>query len=218
MKNRLVIALALLLLFTTYRPQKLPSIKNFNIKEIKIENNFILKDEELKKNLASLLDTNLFFLNNSRIEKILVTENFLESFEIKKIYPNKLKIKIFEKKPIAILHYKKEKFYISENIDLINYIDLEDFKNLPSVFGSKKAFKSLYNNLNVINFPINKIEKFYFYNSKRWDLKTYNNKIIKLPTKNYIESLKNYMNLKEENNFDKYQVFDYRINGQLILK
>ena len=48
----------------------------------------------------------------------------------------------FEKKPIAILHYKKEKFYISENIDLINYIDLEDFKNLPSVFGSKKAFKS----------------------------------------------------------------------------
>ena len=72
--------------------------------------------------------------------------------------------------------------------------------------------------MNVINFPINKIEKFYFYNSKRWDLETYNNKIIKLPTKNYIESLKNYMNLKEENNFDKYQVFDYRINGQLILK
>ena len=33
--------------------------------------------------------------------------------------------KIFEKKPIAILQHKKDKFYISENINLIDFIVLE---------------------------------------------------------------------------------------------
>ena len=42
--------------------------------------------------------------------------------------------------------------------------------------------------------------------------------IIKLPPKNYTKSLENFMNLRSNNNFDKYKVFDYRINNQLILK
>ena len=42
--------------------------------------------------------------------------------------------------------------------------------------------------------------------------------IIKLPVKNYTKSLKNFMSIKEKKNFDKYKVFDYRINNQLILK
>ena len=33
--------------------------------------------------------------------------SFIDSFNIKKIYPNTLKIEIFEKKPIAILINKK---------------------------------------------------------------------------------------------------------------
>ena len=57
-----------------------------------------------------------------------------------------------------------------------------------------------------------------FFSSNRWDLEIYDEKIIKLPSKNYNKSLKNFMSLKEENNFDKYKVFDYRINNQLILK
>jgi hypothetical protein len=39
-----------------------------------------------------------------------------------------------------------------------------------------------------------------------------------LPIKDYTESLKNFINFSEEKNFEKYKVFDYRINDQLILK
>ena len=42
--------------------------------------------------------------------KNIKEKSFIESFEIKKIYPNKLKIKIFEKKPIAIYNIKKKNF------------------------------------------------------------------------------------------------------------
>ena len=44
-----------------------------------------------------------------------------------------------------------------------------------------------------------------------------NEKVIKLPVKNFTESLKNFLDLSKENNFEKYSIFDYRIKDQLIL-
>ena len=218
MKKRLVIALVLLILFSTYLPQKLFLINKFDIEKIIIENNSIIKDKEIKNDLVFLYHTNLIFLNTSNIKKILEKKNFLESFEIKKIYPNVLKIKIFEKKPIFILQHKEEKFYINKNIDLINYLDLEEYNKLPVIFGDKKNFEILYKNLKKIDFPLNLIKNYYLFDLNRWDLETYEKKIIKLPSQNYNKSLKNFMTLKESNNFDMYKLFDYRIVNQLILK
>ena len=61
----------------------------------------------------------------------------------------------------------------------------------------KIILKSL-QNLKKINFPLELIKKYYFYESKRWDLETYEKKVIKLPTKNYIKSLENFMNLRKK--------------------
>ena len=216
MKNKLIFAILLLVLLSTYIPQKLLLSTTFDIEEIKIENNSILKDEDIKKKLIYVYETNLIFLNISEIKKILKNIDFIESFEIKKIYPNKLRIKIYEKKPIAILQYKKDKFYLGEKINLINYIDLENYRDLPIVFGQKESFKEFYNNLKKINFPLDVIKKYYLYETNRWDLEISQEKIIKLPTRNYTKSLKNFMNFQKENNLDKYKVFDYRINNQLI--
>ena len=218
MKKRLIIAFAFLLLFSTYKSQKLFSIERFNIKEIEIENNFIVNDKNLKKKLTFLYESNLFFLNTIEIEKKLKKVTFIKGYEVKKIYPNKLKIKIFEKKPIAVLQYKKKKFYISENYNLINYVDIENYRYLPEVFGNKNNFRTFHENIKKINFPIDLIKKYYSYETNRWDLETYEKKVIKLPTKDYIKSLENFIYLSKEDNFKKYNIFDYRINNQLILK
>ena len=218
MKKRFVFAITLFILLSTFKPEIIFSKNKFNIKEIEIDNNFILKSNDLKKDLIFIYDENLVFLNTHNIDKMLKNFSFIDSYEIKKIYPNKLKIKIYEKKPIAILHKKKEKFYISEKIELINFINLENYKDLPIVIGNEEYFKELYKNLKKMNFPLEIIKKYYSYETRRWDIEIYNKIIIKLPPKNYIKSLKNFMKLRNENNFDKYKVFDYRINNQLILK
>ena len=69
-----------------------------------------------------------------------------------------------------------------------------------------------------INFPFNEIKTFYLFESKRWDIVTDNNQLIKLPINNYKQSLINFMELKNQVNFKKYKTFDYRIKNQLILK
>ena len=68
------------------------------------------------------------------------------------------------------------------------------------------------------NFPITDIKSFYHFDIGRWDILLKNNKVIKLPVKNYIESLKNFIKLQKTNDFEKFKIFDYRINNQLILK
>ena len=193
-----IIAIILLLLLSTITLNKKIIIPKFSIKKINIENNFLTKKKNIKQSLAIFYERNLIFLDNQEISKTLMRNSFIESFEIKKKYPNTLIVKIFEKKPIAILLTKKKKFYLSEKIDLIEFKNLKNFSDLPYVIGDQIEFKMLYENLKKINFSLDQIARLTLYESKRWDLETKNKKTIKLPSKNYLKSLENYLELKEK--------------------
>tara|TARA_A100000164_G_scaffold127150_1_gene112773 strand:- start:368 stop:1024 length:657 start_codon:yes stop_codon:yes gene_type:complete len=218
MKKRLVIALFLIILLTTIDSKQSFVISKFNLKTIIIENNLLLKDKDIKSLLIPFYNRNLIFLDNKEVKKALLQNSFIESFNIKKKYPNSLKIEIFEKKPIAILLNKKNKFYLSEKIELIEFKNLPNYQNLPYVLGNKSDFKIFYDNLKKINFPLDLVNKYILYETNRWDLETKNNRVLKLPADNYIKSLENFLNIKSKNDFKKFELFDYRINNQLILK
>ncbi len=219
MKNRFLVAISLLFLLTTYKTKNNNNIFfKLQIENVTIENNKIVSKEEIQKNISFIYDTNIFSITSKTIEESLKKIEFIESFKIKKIYPNELKIKIFEKKPIAILQNKQEKKYYTSSGSVINYIKLKEFEALPIVFGDEKNFNIIYNDLKIINFPINEIKKFFLFESKRWDLVTNKNQTIKLPVNNYAQSLENFLNIKDEANLKKFKIFDYRIKNQLILK
>jgi cell division septal protein FtsQ len=218
MKKRTAIAIALLILFSTFTTQHKIEFTKFNLKKIQIENNSILNEKEIKELLIPLYEKNLIFLSYTEIEKALIQNSFIESFNIKKKYPQSLKIEIFEKQPIAILFNKKEKFYLSEKSELIKFTKNPKFKDLPYVIGERKKFKILYETLKKLDFPLKSVKKYILYESNRWDVEIKNKQIIKLPVINYNESVKNYLSLVNKNEFKKYKIFDFRINNQLILK
>ena len=145
MKKSFFGLIILLILLSTYNP-KFSSLINFkmNIQDIIVENNIILEKSEIQEKLAFLYNKNLFFLNLSSVEENLKKISFIESFSIKKIYPNKLKLTVIEKTPIAILQSKKEKFYISDNGSLINFRELKAYKDLATVFGKGTNFYPIY--------------------------------------------------------------------------
>ena len=211
--------LLLLVFLSTYFPNynnKNNSIL-FPIQTIKIENTIALNIEEVYSALEFLKGESLFFLSKEKIKNSLVKFDFVSSFKVKKIYPSTIKILIIEKKPVAIFFQEKKKFFISDNGDLINYIQKEDFSNLPILFGKKNNFNNLYIQLKKINFPINTIKSFHYFEIDRWDITLKNNKLIRLPKDNYVEILKNFISIKNDSKFKKYKTFDYRIKDQLIL-
>ena len=218
MKKSFFGLIVLFIFLTTYTP-KFDFIigSDFSIQKIEIEGNSILNSDEIVQKLNFLYKDHLFFLNLKSIEKNLKNETFVESFSLKKIYPNTLKIIIVEKEPIAVLQNKKKKFYISDKGNLINFINIEIYNDLPTVFGNGENFYSLYQDLQNIKFPLEMIKSFYFFESGRWDLIMDDDKVIKLPINNYLSSLENFMLSKGNSNFNNYKTFDYRIKDQLIL-
>ena len=220
MKNKSVLGIALLILFSTFISQnKKVTIDKLKIQEIIIENNKILEDHELIKVFSYLYNKNIIFLNSRELKKKIGKKSFIEKIEIKKIFPNKLVIKVFEKEPIAILIDKdKKKFFLGTKVDLIEYRKISKYENLPIVKGESKSFKILFNNLIKINFPIQQILSYRHFEANRWDIEMNNKTILKLPAKNYTKSLINFMSVKDKTNFEKYKIFDYRLNNQLILK
>ena len=219
MKKRILFALVLLLLLSSYNTQKNINFNSrLNIEKIYFENNKFINEKTLKNKLSFLFETNLFFLKKKDIELKLKELDIIESFEIKKIFPNKIRIKVYENLPIAIIQNKEEKKFYTNNGKTINFFELEEFGNLPIVYGDRRSFTDFYKVLKKINYPFNEIEKFYLFESKRWDIVTKDQQTIKLPIKNYEISLKNFIDLKDQINFRKYKIFDYRINNQIILK
>ena len=104
MKKRVVFSIILLLFLTTIISKQKPLISKFNIKEIRIKNNSLVKEEDIKKLLKPIYNKSLLFLKNKEIEKVVMQNSFIYSFKVKKKYPSTLIIKIFEKKPFQNLH------------------------------------------------------------------------------------------------------------------
>ena len=218
MKKTHVLLIVFLIFLTTYTPNRSPITNlRLNIKKIEVKNIKTVQKNEILEKLSYLYDENLFILDTKKIEKKLSSENYIETFVLKKIFPDTIRIVISEKKPIAIIQIKKEKFYISSKGSLFDYKDLDEYSNLPVVFGKGKNFFKLYTSLLEIKFPIEKVKTFYFFEAGRWDLVMTDGKVIKLPISDYIFSLESFMKSSINSNFDKYRIFDYRIKNQLIL-
>ena len=54
MKKKTAIAILLLIVLTSYNPKNKISITKFNLKEITIENNFLLEENDLKRSLIPI--------------------------------------------------------------------------------------------------------------------------------------------------------------------
>ena len=85
MKKRTIIALAILILFTTITSKQKIVISKFNLKEIIIYNNSLLKDEDLKKLLMPIYNKNLLFLKMQKLNSYYLMRVLLKVLKSKKV-------------------------------------------------------------------------------------------------------------------------------------
>ena len=82
----------------------------------------------------------------------------------------------------------------------------------------KRILNFFFKILKQMNFPLNLIHKLNYFDIGRWDIVLKNDKLIKLPKKNYTMSIKKFLSIYEKDNFVNFSVFDFRVKGQLVLK
>ena len=202
-------------LLPTYNPKV--ELEFFPIKKIEVSTGKNISKKEITKELSILYETNLMALNIEKINSLIINYELIETASLKKVYPDKIIIEIKEREIIAIVNNNKDKFFISRDNKLLKFNNDIANDKLPNVFGYYKKFVKFYEDLGFLNFNLNNIKAYYYFEVGRWDILTKNKKLIKLPTLDYEKSITNYLNL-DNNLIKNHSVFDYRIKDQLILK
>ena len=172
------------------------------------------------QNLKFLLSKNIFFINKNDIHKIVKKNNLVESFYIKKFYPNLIKVKINQTKLLAITNKNNEKFFIGSNGKLISTDQIENFnEKLPFVYTNRNYFDfiELKKIIDKSKFKFEEIESFFYFPSNRWDIKTKDGFLIKLPKKKIKESLIFAEYIKTNEKFKDRKIIDLRISDNIIL-
>lgn len=99
----------------------------FIVKNIQIEGNYNLVKDDIVKKLDNIKGDSLFYINASRLEGIIEDDIRVESAKISRKFPDTIKIKIEERKPIAIVYSNGNYFYVDEGLNLFAlYKEIKD--------------------------------------------------------------------------------------------
>ena len=212
----------LFIFLTTYNFDFTANIENsiFSIREIELTGIKNSDENKIKKKLDEFKGKNIILISTKKLKETIKDFDFIREIKIKKIYPEKIKVEINELKPLAIFMNDNQRYLLLEAGKIIEYKEVSDRDSLTLVYGkgAEKNFYILHASLEELGFNKELIKKFDYFDINRWDIVLKDDKIIKLPVDGYEESLKRFLSIYKKENFSNFQVFDFRIKGQLILK
>ena len=212
--------LILLLLSSTFNFNIISKFKKLNlVNNINIEGLNEKEKNILEKNLEIFINKNIFLISKEEVGKIIKNNSFLDNYNIIKILPSELLVKVKKTVFVGKTIIDGEKFYIGKNGKLTKIILVEKEHNLPQVFGifEVSEFLKLQEILNNNDFNLSKIKKYHHYKSNRWDIENSDDTVFMLPSQNIEKSLKNYRSLLKTNKITKGQLIDLRIKNKIIL-
>jgi len=207
----------LLIIFSSISNNSLNISEIIKIKNIKISG-LDQKDNQIILNKLKYLNLeNIFNINKYEIEKLLNSNSLIENYNVFKEYPSTINIDIKKTSFLAKVNNNGKIFLIGSNGKLT--LEEKTHNDLPFIFGKPniKDFIEFKKILEKSKFSYNQIESFYFYPSKRWDLKLKENILLKLPVNFTNELLDNLYKFIEKYNLKNSTVIDARIKNQIIL-
>ena len=191
----------------------------FRIKKVNINGLSYNEKKLLEKELNYLKNINIFKLDEEKILEKLYKFNFLEKIYVNKVMPSSINFNLAKTTILAKTLINGEKFYIGQNGKFINSYQLLEKNITTSVFGEFDIdqFLGLQEILKKSQIDKNKIEKYYYFKNKRWDLFFFNGLTLKLPSKNIEESIRIYKQLYEDDNLVNIKIVDLRVPDQIII-
>ena len=184
-------------------------LKLFKINKIEIKN------IDYQKEFNSLVGQIIFNINKKDVISVITKFPNIEKYKINKIYPNQIRISLFETKHIGKIFKNNEFFIIGSNGKTFKG---EDSKNLPFIEGTLEMNKinNFLKKIQLSNLSLNKMEKLVYYPSNRWDVIFKDKTILKLPSKQITTNIKRAEILLRKKDFES-NVIDLRIKDRVIL-
>ena len=174
-----------------FNKTKFTKISKITVSGLDTKNNF-----ELLNSLNYLKVSNLFFIDQHKIERIVKANNLVEKYSISKKYPSTLDIKI--NRTIFLAQFKKKNthFFLGSNGKFIKGENTT--KNLPY-------------------FNYDEVKNLFFFKSGRWDIETKDGILIKLPKERIKYSLRVVADILSKDQEILINKVDFRQHNQIII-
>mgnify|MGYP001291436528 FL=1 len=191
----------------------------FSLKIININGLPINEKKAIEIDLKNLKNINIFELSEDKVLETLNKYKFLENIYVNKIIPSTININLSKTAILGKTLIDGENFYIGKNGKFINSNQLIVIDKVPEIFGDFKIndFLNLQKIIKIHDLDINKIEKYYYFKNKRWDLLFSDGLILRLPSKDIEKSIKIFKEMSISNNLINTKIIDLRVNSQIIL-
>ena len=217
-KNKIIIYLLLLFILSTtsVRFFETQNIYISKVNKINITGLINVDSSKILSELNDLFYKNILLINKEEIQKVINKYNIIEEYSIKKVYPSTINIDIKPTKLVARLSSNNQ--LVGANGKLI--IGNRNNEKLPYIFGefNSEDFLNIKKKIEQSNFTFTQFKMLYFFPSTRWDILTYDNILIKLPSNNITKSLDIAHKIIISNDLKNKNFIDLRINNNLILK
>ena len=171
---------------------------------------------KLSNELNNLFHKNILLIGKEEIQRVIKKYNIIEEYSVKKIYPSTININIKPTKFVARLSNNDQ--LVGANGKLIE--EKENREVLPYIFGqfNTQDFLIFKKKIEQSKFTFTKFKTLYFFPSKRWDILTNDDILIKLPKDKLSESLNLAYQFINNNDFKNNDLIDLRMNNHLIIK
>lgn len=215
--KKIIIYLFFFLILVTANNINLLNLNFLKIITLNVSGLNNLEKQKFKKDFDFLIKQDLIFLNKDKISKKIFANKAVEDLFVFKNYPSELDIFIKKTNFLAITKKNNQNYYIGSNGNLI--LTKKKLKNLPFIFGDVEPddFLKLKDYMDNSEFNFDQIKDFYFFKSKRWDIKTKDGLIIKLPLDEVEKSLNNLSKIIALEKFKNKKIIDLRQKNQVIL-
>lgn len=215
--KKILIYFFLLIILGTLQNLSLNEINYPKVKKIDVFGLGKNENQKLSYQLEFLKFQDLFFLDQSKIDQILSSNNLIESYTVNKIFPSTLKIDIKETQILANTYKDGSNFLIGTNGKLIPTKIKRNDK--PFVVGNFliEEFLLFKKIIDRSHLNYNEIKKIFFFNSGRWDIEMNNGLLLKLPKTRTEDAINLSMKLISKDEFLKAKIIDTRMKNQVIL-
>ena len=214
-KNYIFFLLIVFLILSSTHNSNFEYNNFFNVKKIEVVGLNKTDNIFLENEFTDLVGSNIFTLDKKSFE-LINSVNQIKSYNVKKIYPNQVKVYLESAKAIGFVKNINEFVILGNNGKIIELKTLP--KNIPEVTGTNDM-KKIFQTIEIIkksDFDIRKIKKINFFPSKRIDIEFENKKKIKFPINLKIDDLNFGFRVISDKKFNQVKIIDLRIPNKVI--
>ena len=204
--------LILLFLSTFYSPNTQSSLNNF----FKIKYIHIFPDEINIKEISNLYNQNILKIDIKILNKIIERYPFIKHLQIKKIYPNTIKVNFVPAVAIAKIYINNEINYLGDNSKIFQSKTKKNF--IPLILGENDVKKSveIIRLLKTSSFKQKNIKIIKIYHTKRFDLILNDETVLKFPINSDLDIFEKGYSYYINKNL-KSRTIDLRLPNKIII-